>query len=286
VRRRRSAPRLREGRQSAFVALVLTCAAALLLPTRAHAQYRWLFDPVPRAEMRELSTDRPDTTESPMSVDAGHLQVETDLFSGYLRYDGRWAGESLMGINAKVGLTPFADLQVVFSTFEDHIDQDGAHTSGMGDTILRLKLNLVGNDGGDVAIGLLPMVTLPTGDGGVSAEQAEFGLAIPMGFALPENFDLGAMVEIDAVHDGGGAYHAEFLATLTAGHELFGPLSAFVEVTNTVVFEQVVDAQGTVNGGLVLGFDDAVQLDLGVNVRTWGNADEDLRMFLGATVRQ
>lgn len=265
---------------------VFISAFVCLVPSVSEAQYRWLFDPTPREEMRELSTDRPDTTESPMSVDAGHLQVETDLFSGYLRYDGSWSGETLMEINAKVGLTPFADLQVVFSTFEDHIDQSGNHASGMGDTTLRLKMNLVGNDGGDVAIGLLPMVTIPTGDGGVTVEQAQFGVAIPMGFALPEGFDLGAMLELDAVYEGGGAYHAEFLSTLTAGHEIFGPLSAFVEITNNVVFEQVIDSQGTVNGGLLLGFDDAVQFDLGVNLRTWGNADEDLRIFAGATVRQ
>ncbi|WP_375396658.1 hypothetical protein [uncultured Sphingomonas sp.] len=30
-----------------------------------------LFDPTPRAAMRPFSTDRPDTTESPYTVDAG-----------------------------------------------------------------------------------------------------------------------------------------------------------------------------------------------------------------------
>ena len=35
-----------------------------------------LFNPTPRELMREMSTDRPDTTESPYTVDAGHYQVE------------------------------------------------------------------------------------------------------------------------------------------------------------------------------------------------------------------
>ncbi len=38
-----------------------------------------LFDPIPSSQMRSLSTDRPDKTESPYSVAAGHVQVETDL---------------------------------------------------------------------------------------------------------------------------------------------------------------------------------------------------------------
>ena len=34
---------------------------------------------VPKALMREMTTDRPDVTESAYSVDAGHFQLETDL---------------------------------------------------------------------------------------------------------------------------------------------------------------------------------------------------------------
>ena len=37
-----------------------------------------LFHPTPREWMREMSTDRPDQTESPNTVDAGHFQVELD----------------------------------------------------------------------------------------------------------------------------------------------------------------------------------------------------------------
>src|SRR5687767_2381830 len=45
-----------------------------------------LFDPTPRALMREMSTDRPDTTESPRTVDAGHFQLEMS-FVDFTRED-------------------------------------------------------------------------------------------------------------------------------------------------------------------------------------------------------
>src|SRR5207247_8308607 len=38
-----------------------------------------LFNPTPRELMREMNTDRPDKTESPYTVDAGHFQVEADV---------------------------------------------------------------------------------------------------------------------------------------------------------------------------------------------------------------
>jgi hypothetical protein len=42
--------------------------------------------------LREMSTDRPDKTESPYTVDAGHFQFEADLVS--------------FGYSAKMGLLP------------------------------------------------------------------------------------------------------------------------------------------------------------------------------------
>ena len=38
-----------------------------------------LFCPVPEALLRELSPDRPDKTESPYTVDAGHFQLGMDF---------------------------------------------------------------------------------------------------------------------------------------------------------------------------------------------------------------
>src|SRR6267143_1757097 len=40
-----------------------------------------LFNPAPRELRREMSTDRPDKTESPYTVDAGHFQAEADILS-------------------------------------------------------------------------------------------------------------------------------------------------------------------------------------------------------------
>src|SRR5437899_11612467 len=47
-----------------------------------------LFNPTPRRLMRELSADRPDVTETPYTVDAGHFQLEMDVLRyAYDRYN-------------------------------------------------------------------------------------------------------------------------------------------------------------------------------------------------------
>ncbi|MDX2244619.1 MAG: transporter [Leptolyngbyaceae cyanobacterium bins.302] len=74
-----------------------------------------LFNPTPRELWRELTTDRPDRTESPYTVDAGAFQVETDLFV-YTRDTNNPEGTRTESFdtfipNFKIGLTNNIDFQ-------------------------------------------------------------------------------------------------------------------------------------------------------------------------------
>ena len=112
-----------------------------------------LLNPTPAKFLRELSTDRPDKTESPYTVDAGRFQIEMDLanyshdrdMSGGadIRIDA-WA---IAPVNFKVGLSHRVDLQTVVETYNSIVTRDritGARTrqSGFGDVTSRLKVNL------------------------------------------------------------------------------------------------------------------------------------------------
>src|SRR5687767_4226781 len=96
--------------------LFLALSAAITIPVLAEAetpaadktQYTFL-NPTPRELMREMSTDRPDKTESAYSVDAGHFQMEMDLLSAsYDRHNDsshtRVESVSVATANLKLGL--------------------------------------------------------------------------------------------------------------------------------------------------------------------------------------
>src|SRR6187549_1413651 len=72
-----------------------------------------LFNPTPRDKMREFSIDRPDVTESPNTVDAGHFQFEGDVFK-WLKNSRRNSEGTLFLWNGlyKIGLANKLDLQV------------------------------------------------------------------------------------------------------------------------------------------------------------------------------
>ncbi len=82
-----------------------------------------LLQPVPRPLLRTLGTDRPDQTESPQTVDAGHFQVEMDLVNATFDRSPSEGGDrrtevvALAPLNLKVGLLHNTDLQLVLAPY-------------------------------------------------------------------------------------------------------------------------------------------------------------------------
>src|ERR1700741_4208885 len=72
------------------------------------SQYTFL-NPTPDHLLRDMTTDRPDTTETPFSVDAGHVQIETTIL-GFSRSPRDSLGAvtdtyELAVTNVRIGLT-------------------------------------------------------------------------------------------------------------------------------------------------------------------------------------
>ena len=78
---------------------------------------------------------------------------------------------ALLRENLKFGLTNNSDLQIVVSSFNYVRQQSSGNDSkqsGFGDILLRLKVNLFGNDSGSFAVAVMPYIKLPTNQGGIS----------------------------------------------------------------------------------------------------------------------
>ncbi|MGE9269116.1 MAG: transporter, partial [Verrucomicrobiales bacterium] len=175
--------------------------------------------------LRDLSADRPDATESPVTVDAGHVQIETSVFDW--RREGRDDVYTLMATNLKYGLNERTDLQLVWDSYVFE-NGAGAAAEGFGDVTFRLKYNLWGNDGGESAFALFPFVKIPTGAGAGNGEW-EGGLILPYARELSADLSLGLMAEVDFVAAADGGHGFEFVHTAVLGRELPGPWGAYAE---------------------------------------------------------
>jgi hypothetical protein len=257
-----------------------------------------LFDPTPNRLLRDMTTDRPDTTESPFTVDAGHIQIETNLF-GYARSrpdeDGTVTDSyEFATTNVRIGLTDNSEINVVWqphgSVRTRAADVGGAsRDSGIGGVDIRGKVTLWGNDTFEKtgsALALLPFVTLPTDeDNGISPEHVEGGLIVPLALALPHKFGLGLNGGVVWVKDDDAAgYRAEYLASASLAYEWTDKLGTYYEVAanfNTGDPRGDVVVLGT---GVTYAVTDNLQLDAGVNFGVTSAADR-VNPFVGVSTR-
>lgn len=250
-----------------------------------------LFNPTPVAEMRELSTDRPDQTESPNTVDAGHFQVELDFVNLTLdREDGfRTRDLAVAPMNLKVGLTNCVDLQlmidpVVRSRLEDQSYGTVAKASGFGDVTTRVKINFWGNDGGPTAFAFMPFVKWPLSANEVRNGETEGGLIFILGYELPGGWGSAVMTEFDFVDDGSGGRDTEWLNSITFSHDLTEKIGAYFEFVAVTSNAAGYRWQGQFDTGLTFALSDNRQLDLGCNFGVTKSAP-DFQPFVGFSFR-
>ena len=246
--------------------------------------------------MRELSTDRPDRTESPYTVDAGHFQVELDAFSfSYDKHNPskdstRVESLTIAPVNLKVGLCNHTDFQLIIEPYvsvrtDDRSTGTVTKNRGFGDITARLKYNFWGNDGGTTAFGVMPFVKFPTNQDGVGNDAFEGGIIFPLGVSLPADVSMGLMTEFDFIEDGDGSgYHPEFINTITFSRNLIGNLGGYVEFFSAVSTESGSDWVGTFDFGFTYAVTEDIQLDAGVNIGVT-RAAEDYNPFLGISWR-
>ena len=207
--------------------------------------------------MRELSTDRPDKTESPYTVDAGHFQWEMDFAVFTLeRVDGAQSQTwNIAPVNIKVGLTNNMDLQLFFDSYiheriEGHRARAAETTDGVGDLTTRLKINLWGDDGGTTAFAIMPFIKAPTNSHGLGNDAVEGGVIFPLAVALPGAWDMGLQTEVDfRRNESNRGSHAEFINSVTFSHDIAGKLGGYVEFFSNVSTERGVRWVGTVDLG-------------------------------------
>ncbi len=251
-----------------------------------------LFNPTPRDRMREMKTDRPDKTESPYTVDAGHFQAEISFID--FTYSNPSAGTSTNTVkalpsNLKLGLTNNIDFQFVIEPYTNESSSTpGANANqaqGFGDMQLRTKFNLWGNDEGKTAFALMPFIQLPTGTGDLTNNHVEGGLIVPFSIALREGWDLGLMGQVNAVrNETNTGYGAELVHTITSGFDLTEKLGAYLEYAGTYSVETGSNYQGTVDLGFTYGLTDDIQFDVGTALGVTPAADA-ANVFVGVSLR-
>ena len=278
-----------------LVRLLPVLAAAKALAAGPDKSGDTFFRPTPAAGLRELSTDRPDQTESPYTVDAGHWQIESDLVNYTYDRDRSGGGDvrttdlSLATLNLKAGLTSRMDLQLMIDPYvstrvDDRVTGTTDKVSGFGDVTTRLKVNCWGNDGGPTAFAVMPFVKWPLSASSVRNGETEGGVILVLGYELPGGWGSAVMTEVDWVSDGAGGRDTTWINSITFAHDLTAKLGGYVElftVRNDVPGSRW---QGQFDVGLTYAVADDIQIDIGCNFGVTKSAP-DFQPFAGVSRR-
>lgn len=242
---------------------------------RDKSQYT-LFNPTPANCLREFDPDRPDVTDSPFTVDAGHIQFESGLFSYALSRPDREGVVTeefdILDTNIRLGITNYAEIDLDVPPLDiEHtrfpISRFNTWKSGPGPLELQAKFNFFGNDNfekpGSLALGLIPRLDIPTVIGG---DHVEGGLAVPFAIRLSEKAELEMMTEYDIIHnEEGSGYHVEYLNSASLSYDWTEKLSTYYEVATLFGTQNALGGIVTLDTGVLYKFGHDWQFDVGFN---------------------
>ena len=284
---------------AALLALLIAGVASAADPAPADKSRYTLFNPTPDRLLRDLTTDRPDTTESPFTVDAGRVQIETNVF-GFTRSrpdadDTVTDTYEFATTNIRLGLTHATEVNVVWQPYgvvrtRPADPAEATRSSGIGGLDLRAKINLWGNDSfekpGNTAFGLLPYITLPTDrHNGVSPEHVEGGLILPFAVKLSDRFGLGLNTGVGIVkNDDTSSYRTEWLGSASLAYEWSDNFGTYYEVAGRAGTRNPLGDIVVLATGFTYKLHKNLQLDAGVNVGVTRAADR-FNPFVGVTIR-
>jgi hypothetical protein len=239
-----------------------------------------------RKKLRELSPDRPHQTESPHTVDVGHIMFETDLANA--TFDNKDTPHSttsgLFYFNLKAGFQRNMDIEVLSNAYAftqyEHRALPSTRTA-FPDLTFRYKLNVLGNNSGRTSIAIMPFITTTN----LFSEkwQAKTG-----GIFVNAEHMFGGKYELG--YTGGLTYFSihplfnqhEWFSTVSFSYPLYKSFNHFIEVSDRLSGSADVRNNYSFDSGFTFTPTQNNQFDMGfyyfVPIRK-------LYIFIGTTIR-
>lgn len=255
--------------------------------------------------VRGMAPDRPDTTESAITVPLGYYQIEMDLARfGHGNAEGAWQkggnyynNLDILPMNLKMGMNKRVDFQVIINPYGLNWDRasDGSvtRTDGFGGLIARLKINILGNDGNSkFSVGIMPWSNIPGSAGGDFEREGEWwkgGLIVMGGYDFSDRTGIGFMAEFDFERDHErGKYDFTMIQSAVISHNFVAGFSGYAEYINQVAVQLGTKVLPTLSGTAAVGatyqFNKNFIVDAGVNIGLFGQVDT-VNPFLGFSAR-
>ncbi|MGQ3685302.1 MAG: transporter [Candidatus Loosdrechtia sp.] len=240
-----------------------------------------LFNRAPRENLRPLGPE-----PHPYTTDPGWYQLEIHPLNFIYNRDSDERKRSFgVPVLLKTGLLENIDFQIgldvlVWEKTTSRNTGERWRDSGFGNIKIASKINLRGNDGGDMAMAVKPFFTLPaarydSGSGGVTG-----GILLPVAWTLNDLWTLEVTPSAAAVRNSDdNGYVAGFGNLAVINHNLLTDLACFVEIENFITTERSKKWQTIVRTGLTWDVTSNFILEQGIGF-VLNNASNDVNIYL------
>lgn len=241
------------------------------------------------ADETPICADRPTKSNNACALEPGTWQLETDLFNGTFQSGAGVSTDTYLITNPtlKYGIAENWDVEANLVPYEivRTRDASGTHTlSGIGDLFLRVKYDAIPQ--GDVQVGIIPYVKLPTARDGIGNGAVEGGVSVPVNVTLSDVWSLGFSPEFDALEDAtGGGRHFNTSQTVEVGYLLPGDLTLNAELWGDWNEDPAgAPTQYSLDFAAAKLLSKTLQIDGGLNIGL-NRATPDLQLYAGLAVR-
>ncbi|MGH7996379.1 MAG: transporter [Opitutaceae bacterium] len=241
-----------------------------------------LWNPTPDDLLRDMDTDRPNITNTPHTIDAGHWQLETGLLD-YVHDRAGTAGSYVQSeswavgqFNLRVGIFNQLELNVAVTAQDtDRVTDDSpdatVRAGGLGDTVVGGKINVWGDDArdapGTTALAIQPQFKFPTARSGVGDGWFEFDVVAPFLCDLPAGAHLGLQPGVSHARNAENtAYTTGFPAAISLDRTVIGELDVYLEYAAEPTTERHERVPQTLDVGGTLPLGRNAVIDAGANL--------------------
>ena len=220
-----------------------------------------------------LVTDRPDFTESVVSVAPRRVQVE----AGYTHEekDGE-ASDAFGELLLRIGLSERVELRLAPNSYRRDLPRGGDDAEGREDPSIGIKLET--GHGGDApslwkpATALLLGTTLPLGDSEVTSDELLPSAILALEWELGGGAGIGSNIGAAAEADERGRF-VTGVFSVALGFDLGGAWGGFVEYYTFVPEGSERQTQQFFDAGLTFQISDDFQLDARIGTEAGGETD-------------
>lgn len=216
----------------------------IMNPACANKNQYTIFNPTPTECLREYDPDRPDQTDGPSTIDAGHVALETDLANYALsnaEEDGTLTEKLLFGAtDIRVGLTNNLEVDVLvqpINALKTRSRRPSRTDWAAGPDTLEVGARYVffGQDTfdrpGATALGIRSFIEVPTVRNGVGEEDVAAGFSGLFALKVSEKVEFEAMSEIDlAKSENGSDYLTQYFNTVSLSYEWTPKISFYGDI--------------------------------------------------------